>query len=172
MAAWWALLRAVNVSGHNVVTMAALRTSLEAAGFRDVVTLLQSGNVRLAADLDEDAIVAAVEAALSRMGVMTTAIVRSAGELEAVVAQRPFPADDGRLYVGFLTAAPTVGGEALASLAQGREEVAVVGRHVYLRCPDGYGQSRLNNQAVERRLGVGATTRSWATVLKLAASSL
>ena len=40
-----ALLRGINVGGKNVIRMAELRNCFEAAGFRDVVTYIQSGNV-------------------------------------------------------------------------------------------------------------------------------
>ena len=44
-----ALLRGINVGGHKKVPMAALREALEAAGFADVKTYVQSGNVALTA---------------------------------------------------------------------------------------------------------------------------
>ena len=40
-----ALLRGINVSGHNMIKMEALKTTLEAIGFTNVVTYIQSGNV-------------------------------------------------------------------------------------------------------------------------------
>ena len=42
-----ALLRGINVSGHNMIKMEALKTTLEAIGFTNVVTYIQSGNVFL-----------------------------------------------------------------------------------------------------------------------------
>jgi uncharacterized protein (DUF1697 family) len=48
------------------------------------------------------------------------------------------------------------------------DELRVVGREVYLHCPNGYGRSKLTNAFFERRLGVAATTRNWKTVTKLA----
>ena len=40
-----ALLRGINVSGHNMIKMDALKTTLEAIGFQNVQTYIQSGNV-------------------------------------------------------------------------------------------------------------------------------
>ena len=40
-----ALLRGINVSGHNMIKMEALKTTLETIGFTNVVTYIQSGNV-------------------------------------------------------------------------------------------------------------------------------
>ena len=47
------------------------------------------------------------------------------------------------------------------------DELSVVGREVYLYCPNGYGRSRLTNVYLEKELGAAATTRSWKTVTKL-----
>jgi uncharacterized protein (DUF1697 family) len=40
-----ALLRGINVGGKNLIQMKVLAAAFEAAGFRDVVTYIQSGNV-------------------------------------------------------------------------------------------------------------------------------
>ena len=44
----------------------------------------------------------------------------------------------------------------------------VVGSDVYLHCPGGYGNTKLNNAFIEKNLGVTATTRNWRTVVTLA----
>ena len=50
----------------------------------------------------------------------------------------------------------------------GNDRVTVVGQEAYLHCPGGYGQTKLNNAFLERRLGCAATTRNWRTVTTLA----
>ena len=45
MAKYVALLRGINVGGKNIIKMADLRRSFEDAGFDDVQTYIQSGNV-------------------------------------------------------------------------------------------------------------------------------
>jgi len=45
----------------------------------------------------------------------------------------------------------------------------VMGREIYLYCPDGYGISKLSNVAIEKKLSVGASTRNWKTVNTLLA---
>ena len=40
-----ALLRGINVGGHNLMRMPALKQICESLGFTDVATYLQSGNV-------------------------------------------------------------------------------------------------------------------------------
>jgi uncharacterized protein (DUF1697 family) len=47
------------------------------------------------------------------------------------------------------------------------DEFRLMGREVYLHCPEGYGRTKLNNAFWERRLRVAATTRNWNTVTTL-----
>jgi uncharacterized protein (DUF1697 family) len=58
---------------------------------------------------------------------------------------------------------------ALKAWIPGRERVEAVGRQLYITYPDGAGDSKLTNTAIERRLGVRGTSRNWNTVTKLAA---
>ncbi|MGY8913954.1 MAG: DUF1697 domain-containing protein, partial [Flavobacteriales bacterium] len=40
-----AFLRGINVGGHHKVPMAVLKTEFEKLGFKNIVTLLNSGNI-------------------------------------------------------------------------------------------------------------------------------
>jgi uncharacterized protein (DUF1697 family) len=176
MPAHIALLRAVNVGGRGRVAMKELREALTAIGLRDVVTLLQSGNVVFrggasgAAAL-ETRIARAVE---SRLGVRSEIFVRSAREWEGIVDRNPFPreaADDpGRMTLGLLAAAPPRAALlALRRSIRGRESIEVKGREAYIHYPDGQGQSRFTTAVIERGLGTRITVRNWNTVRKLLA---
>jgi uncharacterized protein (DUF1697 family) len=44
-----------------------------------------------------------------------------------------------------------------------------MGREIYLSCPNGYGNTKLSNAAIEKKLSVVATTRNWKTVNTLLA---
>jgi uncharacterized protein (DUF1697 family) len=85
--------------------------------------------------------------------------------------------DPTTLHVTFLAASPApervrrLAAEAEAAASDGRfgdDHFEMVGDAVYLHCPGGYGQTKLNNAFFERRLGVTATTRNWRTVTTLA----
>ncbi|HXT15645.1 MAG TPA: DUF1697 domain-containing protein [Gemmatimonadaceae bacterium] len=82
-----ALLRAVNVGGNNMVSMKALASSFQKAGFRDVATYINSGNVMFrSAEHDSRAIESVVDSLLSRNhGIETKCIVRSADEIAGLV---------------------------------------------------------------------------------------
>ncbi len=170
-----ALLRGVNVGGHRKVAMADLRSLLQALGFEDVRTLLQSGNavfrsagpsgVRLERLLEDEA--------KRRLGLDTAFLVRTAAEWDEAIARNPFPEaarrDPAHLLVMFLKAAPAGAAvRALRAAIAGREAVRAEGRHAYLVYPDGIGRSRLTIDVIERHLGTRGTARNWNTVLKLA----
>jgi uncharacterized protein (DUF1697 family) len=171
-----ALLRAVNLPGHNKVAMADLRAFLAALGFADPRTLLQSGNLvfgstrRTAAELER---LLEAEAA-KRLGLRTDFVVRTAREWQEVVARNPFreaaERDPGHLVVMFLKAAPEPSAvKALQTAITGPEQVRAHGRQAYITYPDGIGRSRLTNAVIETKLGTRGTGRNWNTVLKLGA---
>jgi len=171
-----ALLRAVNLPGHNKIAMRDLVELLGALGMSDARSLLQSGNLvfrsnrRSAAELERQLEVAMRE----RLGLATDVMVRGAEDWRTVIARNPFPAeaerDPGHLLVVFLKDAPGRGAEAaLRDAITGREVVKVDGRHAYIVYPDGVGRSRLTTSLIERKLGTRGTGRNWNTVLKLGA---
>jgi uncharacterized protein (DUF1697 family) len=167
-----ALLRGVNVGGARRVPMAEWRELLAALGHTGVVTVLNSGNAVFRAGGGTPARLAAdIAAALaSRLGVEVPVIVKSARDLDAIVAENPLAAkatDHSRLLVAF---APDA--KALATLAGvGALVVAPeqfhLGRHAaYLHCAGGILESAAG-AALLGKPGRAATTRNWATVLKL-----
>lgn len=59
------LLRGVNVGGNNKVSMTELRTALESAGFNNVSTYINSGNVLFDTDLQPEKVRQLIEDLLS-----------------------------------------------------------------------------------------------------------
>ncbi len=178
VATYVALLRSINVGGRNRVPMADLRALVGEAGFDDVTTYLQSGNVVFTGKDGKGAAAAAGRAIgtalTAELGVTVPIVVRIAAELGKVVRSHPF-ADPGiadtLLHVTFLDRAPSASAvDDLTAMAGrfGDDRCAVDGREVYLYCPGGYGQTTLNNAWLERRLDRVGTTRNWRTVTTLA----
>jgi uncharacterized protein (DUF1697 family) len=90
MARYVALLRGINVGGNNVIRMADLRACLEADGFDDVRTYIQSGNVVFTASGSAATLTARLERTLSEeFGYEATVAVRSARQLRAIVEAAP-----------------------------------------------------------------------------------
>jgi uncharacterized protein (DUF1697 family) len=168
-----ALLRAANVSGRNAIAMDDLRDLFAATGCSDVATYIQSGNVVFRSKTSEEPrLVRTIEARLAAdLGVDVKVLVRSKAQLAKIHRTHPFRAtgaDAAGLHVTFLSDAPTAAQiRSLASGSPGTDRCVVIGREVYLHCPDGYGRTKLNNAYFEKRLGATATTRNWKTVTKL-----
>jgi uncharacterized protein (DUF1697 family) len=165
-------LRGINVSGHKLIKMEALRQHFEAPGIKNIVTYIQSGNVLFdTLETEESLLREKVEKQLSaKLGYPVPAIVRSLDNIKSVIANNPFGEadDDGRkIYVTFLSAPPAPAlHQLLDNYKGGAEELKIINREVYLLLSN-YGNTKLTNSLVEKKLGVAATTRNWATINKI-----
>jgi uncharacterized protein (DUF1697 family) len=160
-----ALLRGVNVGGRKV-PMSELRTRFDELGHTDVRTYIQSGNVVFDAKGQPARVRAEIEQALQRaFGFEIAVLLRTPAELASVVKRNPFGGD---AYVTFLDVQPERGFvAAIDADAYLPDEFVVDGREVYVRCPNGYGRTKINNTFFERKLATRATTRNWNTVTLL-----
>jgi uncharacterized protein (DUF1697 family) len=168
------LLRGINLGRAKRVAMADLRALLGDAGFGDVATLLQSGNVVLASDRPAPAVGRAVEEAIrERLGMDVAAVVRTRDEVRAVVDLDPLgdvAVDGSRYVVAFMAEQPGPGlAELLGATEPGDDRWAVAGRELYLWCPHGQLDSPLMTALGKGRGGPVTTVRTWNTVRKLAA---
>jgi uncharacterized protein (DUF1697 family) len=166
------MLRGINLGPNRRVPMADLRQSLADAGFENVETYVQSGNIAL----DSTAKPAALERRLAeviedRFGFAVPVIARSRRQLAAVVAHDPLEgaAEDPKRYqVSFLSQKPPADVvKRMRELASESERIAVHGREIYAWHPDGVARSKLWNALAGKDLGVPATARNWTTVGKL-----
>ncbi|HEY4409958.1 MAG TPA: DUF1697 domain-containing protein [Acidimicrobiia bacterium] len=164
------LLRGINVGGKAKVPMAALRDVCAAAGCEDVVTYIQSGNVVLTSKLTGKKLQAALEAAIAaEFGFSPAVMIRTAGEMAAVLEHNPYPAaDESSVHVGFLHAPPDARtAQCLAAIDCAPEEVTAVGRDLYLHLPNGMGRANLPVQMEKCLRPAPVTVRNWRTITKL-----
>jgi len=162
-----ALLRGVNVGAGRKVPMNDLRTLFEKLGHANVRTYIQSGNVVFTAKAGAPARVrSAIEQGIERaFGLEVAVLLRKPAELAKVLDRNPFGAD---AYVTFLDDLPDKKRVAALDPAPYRpDEFVVDGRNVFVRCPNGYGRTKINNTFFERALATKATTRNWKTVTTL-----
>jgi uncharacterized protein (DUF1697 family) len=171
-----ALLRAINDGGRKPVSMTDLRDLLATLGFREVRSLLQSGNLVFAGGARAGASMERLlkTEAAKRLALDTDFFARTAGEWQAAVEKNPFgkeaERDPSHLVLACLKDAPsTEQVKGLQAAIGGREVVRAAGRHLYIVYPDGIGRSRLTNALIEKKLETRATGRNWNTVLKLRA---
>ncbi|MBV9606555.1 MAG: DUF1697 domain-containing protein [Solirubrobacterales bacterium] len=166
------LLRGINLGPHKRVAMPELRAALTEAGFADVRTYVQSGNVVLASRASPAKVGAEAERVIAeRFGFDVDVIVRTADELADVVARNPLAdvaVDPKRYQVSFLDAEPDPAAlEKIAALKAEPERLVAIGRELYAWHPDGIGRSKMWNKLAGAGLGVRATARNWTTVTTL-----
>ena len=154
--------------------MEDLRLSFEALGYRNVRTYVQSGNVvfNSAASPGEDLAGKIGTKILKDYGFPVVVIVRASTEMAKIVRGNPFLKEQGidllKLHVTFLSELPAKPSLPRMDRLNGApDQFRVVGREVYLHCPNGYGKTKLSNNAIEKSLSVQATTRNWNTVSAL-----
>lgn len=169
------LLRGINVGGRNIIKMADLKACLSAAGFADVATYIQSGNVLLSATENSSRLTERVEDLLSEeFAYQSRVVVRSHAKLRRLVTGAPegFGEDPATfLYdVVFLR-------EPLTSSVAMKEVLVREGVDAVFAGPGVLYFSRLAERAVQSRLNRIAsspvyqdmTLRNWKTTTKLLA---
>jgi uncharacterized protein (DUF1697 family) len=173
MTSFVALLRGINVGGKNPIAMSDLVESFRAAGYENVRTHGQSGNVMFGADHGGGAAFeSTVEQLLEdRHGVPILVVIRSRDELAATIAAAPADHGSDRLRsdVFFLKdprTAETVYAE-LPELREGVDSVALGPGALYF--------SRVAAQATKTRIQrlmampvfQQITVRTWRTTTRL-----
>jgi uncharacterized protein (DUF1697 family) len=171
MATYVAMLRGINVGPGKIVKMERLRALFGVLGFDDVRTYVQSGNVVFESEQKSPTGLSnKIEEKIQRdFGFTVPVLVKTSKEIEQIVSDNPLVKEKGidrsKLHITFLSdAPPKTAVKALEPLATGRERFRILNRAIYLYCPDGYGNTKLSNNAIEKKLSVVATTRNWRTV--------
>jgi uncharacterized protein (DUF1697 family) len=168
------LLRGVNLGSRNRVSMPELRAVLADAGFEDVRTYLQSGNVVLASNSAPDTVARECERRIeAALGLEIAVVVRMRDDLARVVRRNPLgkvATDPKRYQVSFLSGTLDRGvARRLRELVVEPEELVVSRREIYAWHPAGVARSKLWAELAGRGLGVTATARNWTTVTSLLA---
>lgn len=169
-----ALLRAINVGGHNV-KMAELRAIFSALKLANVETFIASGNVRFAskatgvADLESR-----IESRLQKaLGYAVETFIRTSSEIIATAdGVPPAPerlAESPKLSVGFLKTELTADQHArVLALAGDDNDFVFRGRDFYWWTIGRFSDSTITGAKLEKALGQPTTIRNVTTVRKLA----
>ncbi len=181
MKTYISILRGINVSGQKLIKMEALKKSYESLGFQNVTTYVQSGNVvfktsETEPEKSEQLIYNQIE---KDFGFEVPVIVLTAEKLKQVIDHNPFVIDPAKdpafLHITFLSSKPeSFDRSKIEEKKQDGEEISFTDEVIYLYCPNGYGRTKLNNNFLESKLKVTATTRNWKTaneLLKIALDS-
>ncbi len=170
-----AFLRGINVGGNTTIPMEALRQVVTRLGLRGVKTVLASGNVVFETDDPDLApLTHRIQAALREtFGFEIAVMLRSAGEIQALLAADPFKGvpvtANTRLYVTFL--GDGIESQAKAPFVSPLGDYGVVRifpREVcsFVVLSEGRGTPDLM-KGIDQEYGKAVTTRSWNTILRI-----
>jgi len=175
MSVFIAMLRGINVTGHGIIKMDALREMCVGLKLRDVRTHIQSGNVIFrTAPTEEAALAKKIQAGIEKaFGLRPEVILRSTREVRAVVEANPFTGraniEPGKLLVLFLGVRPSAEVRSkIEALRPDPEELHLIGRELYIYFPDGQGRSKFV-PVLDRILKSTGTGRNWNSVTKMLA---
>lgn len=169
-----ALLRGINVSGHNMMKMEALKTMLENIGFTNVRTYLQSGNVFVDSEEESASKVGFMikQEIFKVFGHEVSTIVITKEDLELCFKNSPYlkekDIDTKKLYVAF--ASTELKKENINDLKISQfkpDEASIDGNRIFIKYAVGAGKTRLEGKYIEKKLNVIVTMRNWNTVTNL-----
>jgi uncharacterized protein (DUF1697 family) len=169
-----ALLRAVNVGGKNLLSMAGLRKHLESQGFASVSTYLQSGNVIFQSSNtnEKELEILLKQTIYQAFNLQIEVFVKPADVLADLICNNPFKSltqlESDKIAVSFLSEIPDV--ESIVKLQQFNclsDEYYIYRDFVFLYCPHGFGRAKLTNHVLESKLKLKSTARNWKTIQAL-----
>lgn len=168
-----ALLRGINVSGHNMMKMDALKTMLENIGFQNVRTYLQSGNVFVDSEEDAAKVGFMIKQEIFKVfGHEVPTIVITKEDLELCFKNNPFlkekDIDTKKLYVAFVSIALKKESINDLKISQFKPDEACIDENrIFIKYAIGAGKTRLEGKYIEKKLNVITTMRNWNTVTNL-----
>ena len=178
MTSYVAFLRGINVGGHKTIKMDALRRAFESLGYRNVRTLLASGNILFELRATNPrALAKRIERRLEQVFKLEICVVlRTRRELERLRAAEPFRGipvtPRTRLFVTFLSQKPRTKlkipyvspDKSYRILRATNQDVCSV-----LTLGPQWAKNLRQMDILEKEFGKNITTRSWSTVCKCAA---
>ncbi len=168
---WISLLRGINVAGKNRVKMPELCLALKAAGFQNIKTYVQSGNIVLRyQNIAATEVSSTIKDIINEnFGFEIPVLTFTPEYIKDIVDNCPFHNEQlNQTYVVFLSSGPGIPDRNIIDkYALQNEQYHYYNSCIYLYCPEGYGRTKLNNNFFEKRLKLDATTRNWRTVTKL-----
>lgn len=169
-----ALLRGINVSGHNMIKMDALKKALENIGFLNVQTYIQTGNVFVDTEEENGTSVGfqIKQEIFKVFGHDVPVIVINKHDLEHCFKNNLFlkekDCDTKKLYVAFISKELTPGAMNDLKMSMVKpDECMIDGNRIFIKYAVGAGKTKFDQKYIEKKLNVTATIRNWNTVTKL-----
>jgi uncharacterized protein (DUF1697 family) len=174
METYISILRGINVSGHKMIKMEELKTLFLGLDLKNVSTYIQSGNIVFQfAPTKTETLSTLIEKKIEEKYKFDVPVItRKISEFKTVIDKNPFlkkrGIDTDKLHVTFLNSIPKKeNADAIKNFEAGADKFVLYNKEVYVYCPNGYGNTKLNNNFFEKKLKVNATTRNLRTVGEL-----
>jgi len=160
------------MTGHNKIKMTDLATLYRKLGLKDAETFIQSGNVIFNNRGNQPVIELAsgIEQAIrKKFSYNIPALIRTEEELKSVIDANPFINEDNynpeRLAVIFLYQIPDgTQVEKVKNIDYPPDKFRIIGREIFIYCPDGFGRTKLYTNFFENKMKVTGTARNWRTI--------
>ena len=169
-----ALLRGINVSGHRMIKMEALKIALEKIGFKNVRTYIQSGNVFVDSEETNQAKIGFIikQEIQKTFGHDVPVVVIAKKDLELCFENNPFikiaNADFKKLYVAFISTVLKPESSNDLKISNFKPDEAIIdSSRIYIKYEIGAGSTKLDQKYIEKKLNVTATIRNWNSVTQL-----
>lgn len=167
-----ALLRGVTPVGKNrIPKMSYLAEILEDSGFENVSTFIQSGNIMLDTSKNEkDTAVKIHDIILDKIGADLSVIIKTKSQFETAIKENPFDDsyDYSRIHLVFTD--DDIDREKLNKISSfdfGEEKFAIGTECLYMYLPRSAKKKKLNNNYLEKQLGIASTMRKLNVIQKL-----
>lgn len=161
------------VGGKTQLPVKALREKLEAAGFENVATYINSGNAIVRSTWGRKKVIGTVaDLCREHFGFGKAIFAPTLEEWEELIAGNPFAKEAAQapttVHAAVLEKEPKMADvEKLSELAADGEGLRVMKSVAYIHTPHGFGRSKLAEK-FDKGIGVTNTARNWNTVVRLA----
>ena len=170
-----AFLRGINVGGNNLIKMEDLKKLFESLGFKNVKTLLASGNVKFEAEKEKPSVLAGIieEKLEKTYGGNISVTIRSIDDIKKIVDAEPFKkitvTPQTRLYVTFL---PEKAKSSLKIPYSSQDNnfniMQTTGNELFSVLTLSQDTNTINLMNIlDKEFGKKVTTRNWNTIEKL-----
>ncbi len=175
MVTYISLLRGINVSGQKLIDMDTLKKAYTELHLLNAQTYIQSGNVVFQCQKIDDITLmqqTIQQKIMDTFGFNIPILILDSTQINAIIDQNPFinprQEDSLKVYTTFLSAEPTEKSiDKIDEIAFFPDEFEIIGKVVYVFCPNGYGNTKLTNSFFEKKLKCTASTRNWKTLNEL-----
>ena len=169
-----AFFRALNVGGYGLIKMQRLKDLFDSAGFGNVKTYIQSGNIVFTSHEKNPAVLEKQSEDIlnKEMNYISKTFIRTEKEITGIIKNNPFAdiklSKELVLYYAFLGSKPgRQEQEKILSYNSDTEKHSISGKGIYSLIAKNQGKTLYSGGWLEKNLKQPLTVRNWNTLLKI-----